>query len=63
MLFENAFKCTYSDCAFPVIVTFFITLLLMIILHVYLYYRSARIAKKVYGSAPLPQFKDIDKLN
>lgn len=60
MLLENAFQCTYSDCIFPAMVTLVITLLLMIAIHVYIYYILVNSATRVYGNKPLPAAIDID---
>ena len=60
MLLENAFQCTYSDCILPAMVTLVITLLLMIGIHVYIYYIIVSTANRKYGSQPLPPAIDID---
>jgi hypothetical protein len=60
MLFENAFKCTFQDCAVPCIIAFIITLSLMIIGHVVLYFKMVAIARSKYGSENLPMIVDRD---
>jgi hypothetical protein len=60
MLIENAFKCTYSDCIFPAMITLVITFVLLIIVHVYIYYAMVSAARRRYGNAPLPPVYDID---
>lgn len=60
MLFENAFQCTFQDCAVPCIIAFIITLLLMIIGHVVLYFKMVAIARSKYGSENLPMIVDRD---
>jgi hypothetical protein len=60
MLLENAFQCTYADCILPAMITLVITLLLMIGIHVYIYYIMVGTANSKYGSQPLPPAIDID---
>ena len=60
MLFENAFQCTFGDCTFPCIVAFIITLMIMIIGHVWLYFKIVAIARSKYGKEKLPEIVDRD---
>jgi len=62
MLFENAFKCTFQDCATSCMMAFFITLVLMIIGHVILYFKLVALSRATYGNERLPAVKDVDKL-
>ncbi len=60
MLLENAFKCSYQDCLFYAMVTLVITLLLMIAIHVFIYYKMVDAARRKYGNDGLPPAVDID---
>ncbi len=61
MLFENAFQCTFQDCAVPCMIAFIVTLLLMIIGHIWLYFKMVAIARSKYGIEDLPVVLDRDK--
>jgi hypothetical protein len=60
MLFENAFKCSFQDCAIPCMIAFFVTLVFVIIGHIMLYFRLVAISRAKYGIRALPDVKDID---
>lgn len=60
MLFENAFQCTFQDCTVPCMIAFIITLILMIIGHVWLYFKMVAIARLKYGNEGLPARVDRD---
>jgi hypothetical protein len=63
MLLENAFKCGYQDCLFYAMVTLVITILLMIAIHAFIYYKLVDAARRKYGNTGLPPRLDIDDLN
>ena len=60
MLLENAFKCTYTDCLKPCMTVLFVTLILMLIIHIYAYYRVSKLAEEIYGDEPLMSPANID---
>lgn len=53
MLLENAFKCSYTDCLNTCFIVFFATLIVMLLLHLYAYYKIGKLAEEIYGDEPL----------
>jgi hypothetical protein len=54
MLFENSFKCTYKECLYYGFISSAVALILMIIIHIYLYFKLTKMALVKYGQEPLP---------
>jgi hypothetical protein len=48
MAFDNAFNCGMMDCITPCIITFVITSIIMLFVHIALYFRFVKIAKEKY---------------
>ena len=54
MLFENAFKCTFNDCLNLCVLFGILTFIILVFIHIYIYYRLAKLAESKYGDEPLP---------
>lgn len=49
MAVDSVFACGFTDCLFPCFVTFFITLIVMTIIHIVIYFQLVKLAKRRYG--------------
>lgn len=48
-MFDSAFDCSFSDCLVPCAITFGIVMVLMGILHIWIYFKLVKLAKARYG--------------
>lgn len=48
-MFDSAFDCSFSDCFVPCAITFVIVMILMGVLHIWIYFRLVKLAKARYG--------------
>jgi len=60
-MFDSAFDCSFSDCLTPVLITFVIVMIIMVTLHIWLYFKLVKIAKTRYGEHFQSQIKLIPK--
>lgn len=53
MAFDSAFNCGFMDCITPCIITLIVAILIMLVFHVFLYFKFVNLAKKRFGDEPL----------
>lgn len=51
MAFDSAFNCGFMECLTPCIITFIITMLVVLFIHGVLYFKFVKIARKRYGDS------------
>lgn len=49
MPIESAFKCTFTDCLVPCIITFAVTIFILSIISLVIYWQLVKLAKKRFG--------------
>lgn len=54
-MFDSAFDCSFSDCIVQCAVTFVVVLLIMGIIHIWIYFKLVKLAKARYGIAPVSE--------
>ena len=59
MAFDNAFDCGIMECITPCIITFVITSIVMLFIHIALYFRFVKIANQRYPKEPFTDFSGI----
>ena len=53
MAFDSAFNCNFIDCLTPCVITFVVSILIMVVFHIFLYFKFVKLAKIRFGDKPL----------